>query len=107
METFKITCFAKLSVPALALGLPMDVLNTIGVLRLETPSAAVAAAASTPASKAAEKQDKEFHNDVPSAEGARLHGCNVGEKCMLGSSEEDNAIPEVAAALSALCGVST
>lgn len=35
METFKLTCFAKLSVPAEALGLSLDVLNSIGVLRME------------------------------------------------------------------------
>lgn len=29
------TCFCKLTVPALALGLPMDVLNSLGVLRSE------------------------------------------------------------------------
>lgn len=75
METFKISCFAKLSVPALALGLPMDVLNTIGVLRLETPSSAAAAAtaSTTPATKTAEKQEKEGDTDVPGGEGTPVH----------------------------------
>lgn len=54
METFKLSCFAKLSVPALALGLPMDVLTSIGVLRLEKSAAAAAAA-----KKTAEKQQQE------------------------------------------------
>lgn len=39
METFKLTCFAKLSVPAGTLGLSLDVLNSIGVLRMETSAA--------------------------------------------------------------------
>ncbi|CAM9394230.1 unnamed protein product, partial [Ectocarpus sp. 13 AM-2016] len=39
METFKLTCFAKLSVPAGTLGLSLDVLNSIGVLRMEKPTA--------------------------------------------------------------------
>lgn len=38
------TCFAKLSLPARALGLPMDVLNSVGVLRLEKSAADFTAA---------------------------------------------------------------
>ncbi|CAM9670037.1 unnamed protein product [Ectocarpus fasciculatus] len=39
METFKVTCFAKLSVPAETVGLSLDVLNSIGVLRMERSTA--------------------------------------------------------------------
>lgn len=35
MVSSKMTCFCKLTVPAMALGLPMDVLNSLGVLRSE------------------------------------------------------------------------
>ncbi|CAM9548853.1 unnamed protein product, partial [Scytosiphon promiscuus] len=35
METFKLTCFAKLAVPPQALGLSLDVLNAVGILRME------------------------------------------------------------------------
>lgn len=39
METFKLTCFAKLRVPAQALGLSLDVLNSVGILRMEKKAA--------------------------------------------------------------------
>ncbi|CAB1099994.1 unnamed protein product [Ectocarpus sp. CCAP 1310/34] len=39
METFKLTCFVKLSVPAGTMGLSLDVLNSIGVLRMEKSTA--------------------------------------------------------------------
>lgn len=44
MDTFKITCFVKLSVPSRALGLPMDILSSVGVLRSEQAAVAFGAA---------------------------------------------------------------
>ncbi|CBJ25790.1 conserved unknown protein [Ectocarpus siliculosus] len=58
METFKLTCFAKLSVPAETLGLSLDVLNSIGVLRMEKSTA----------------------NDSRSAESQQQHGGSAGPR---------------------------
>eukprot|EP00752_Nemacystus_decipiens_P017245 g15449.t1 len=60
MENFRMACFVKLSVPAVALGLPMDVLSSVGVLRLERPTAKA---------NAAKKQPQNGHTVDPMAGG--------------------------------------
>ena len=71
METFKMTCFAKLSVPARVLGQSMDVLNSLGVLRMEKTAAAAADAAATSAAANPTQNGQQGEGTTsPRAEGA-------------------------------------
>ena len=64
-------CFAKLSVPARALGLPMDVLSSVGVLRLEKATAEAIATAK-------EQSEQHGHGVDPLAEGSGCMRSSVG-----------------------------
>lgn len=83
MDSFKMVCFAKLSVPARALGLPMDVLNSVGVLRLEKPAAKA---------KAAEEQQQDDKTVEPRAEGAVASAVGVSGKKVRASSTTRSAL---------------
>ncbi|CAM9618439.1 unnamed protein product [Ectocarpus sp. 12 AP-2014] len=81
METFKLTCFAKLSVPAGTLGLSLDVLNSIGVLRMEKSTATD--------SRSAESQPHD--GDSAASREAEVAGEADGDKDRGNSADSDLA----------------